>query len=199
MSDLKRNELDAQRSERAGGWRISNKAHAPAGNLTTLLGVGAFLLAVFPFGTALDAATYYVANNGRNSGPGTDIAAPWKSIYYAIRDRGAFLQPGDTLYIRGGLYGNSTDRNDIDLGNGVGVSGTAGNPITISAYPGEQPIISIPDHGFYNISLSGKAYFTFSGLNYSNYYGIVLTSITNCVFANCTFGWSPGHGVAETA
>ena len=55
-------------------------------------------------------------------------AAPWKSLYTSIKKLG----PGDTLYIREGTY-TFGDENIIDR------HGTASNPITIRAYPGETP------------------------------------------------------------
>ena len=55
-------------------------------------------------------------------------ASPWKSLYTSIKKLG----PGDTLYIREGTY-SFGDENIIDR------HGTASNPITIRAYPGETP------------------------------------------------------------
>lgn len=99
------------------------------------------------------AADYYVATNGSNLNPGT-IAQPWRHICYATGADGrsgtyttdpkvdqvacattnpSKLTAGDTLYVRGGTYSEFY----ITFAN----SGTAGNPITIKAYPGETPII----------------------------------------------------------
>ncbi|MCS6852808.1 MAG: hypothetical protein NZ700_16745 [Gemmataceae bacterium] len=54
--------------------------------------------------------------------------APWKSLRHALRQ----LRPGDTLYLRGGVYYERP---------ALSVSGTATAPITLAAYPGELAII----------------------------------------------------------
>jgi hypothetical protein len=71
---------------------------------------------------------YYVDPvTGDDNHPGT-IAKPWKSINYALTE----LSPGDTLYLRQGIYfENVTCR----------VVGTQKVPITIRACPGERVII----------------------------------------------------------
>jgi len=88
-----------------------------------------FLLLFFFFGVLnnLNSSTYYAATNGSNSNSGS-INSPWKTLNTAI----AKLVAGDTLYVRGGIYVETVS---------IWVSGTAALPITISAYPGELPII----------------------------------------------------------
>jgi hypothetical protein len=70
---------------------------------------------------------FYVAPNGSNTNPGT-LDAPWQTIQKALNT----LQPGQKAYVRGGTY-----REALSMGR----AGTAAAPITIEAYPGEQPII----------------------------------------------------------
>ncbi len=73
------------------------------------------------------AATYYVdANNpsARDSNPGTQ-AQPWKTIGKAA----GLLKPGDTVLVKPGVY-----RELVILSK----SGTAANPITITAFPGDE-------------------------------------------------------------
>lgn len=70
---------------------------------------------------------YYVATTGNDSNPGT-LAAPWKTIQKAASS----LTAGSTAYVRGGVYKEQVN---------FTVSGSAGNPITVQNYPGEQPII----------------------------------------------------------
>ena len=53
---------------------------------------------------------------------------PWKSLKHAVTQ----LAPGDTLYLREGEYFEHV---------AVNVSGTAGKPITIRAYPGELVVL----------------------------------------------------------
>jgi hypothetical protein len=78
----------------------------------------------------VEAAEYYVATNGSDSNNGSQ-AAPFKTFERAI----APLQPGDTLYIRGGTY---TDQINLQDSN---KSGRAGAYITIAGYPGETVIL----------------------------------------------------------
>lgn len=66
------------------------------------------------------AATYYVANTGSNSNPGT-LASPFKSITNGAEK----LIAGDILYVRGGVY------NEVVT---ISQNGTASNPITVSGY-----------------------------------------------------------------
>jgi hypothetical protein len=85
--------------------------------------------------------TYYVAPAGSDSAAGTQ-AAPWASIAHAQ----AVVQPGDTVYFRGGAYAytrankscaSQTDRVDAITLN---KSGGSGNLIRYWAYPGEKPV-----------------------------------------------------------
>jgi parallel beta-helix repeat protein len=77
----------------------------------------------------LDAATYYAATTGSDSNPGT-LSQPFRTI----RNGAKLLKPGDTLYVRNGVYTESLD--DVIPG---GLSWQ--QPVTISAYPGERPTI----------------------------------------------------------
>lgn len=84
---------------------------------------------------------YYVAPTGTDSAAGAQ-AAPWASIAHAQ----AVVQPGDTVYFRGGTYTytranrgctSQTDRVDAVTLN---KSGGSGNLINYLAYPGERPV-----------------------------------------------------------
>lgn len=107
------------------------------------------------------AATYYVATNGNDGNPGT-LAAPFKTFERAI----APLQPGDSLYIRGGTY---TERMNFQTPD---KSGTANGWITVAGYQGETvilqwadttpksygPIQAVGDRGYFifeNLTLDG--------------------------------------------
>lgn len=57
-----------------------------------------------------------------------DLSAPWKTLSHAYRQ----LKPGDTLYLRGGVYYEQSS---------LTRSGTSESPITIASYPGELAII----------------------------------------------------------
>jgi len=97
------------------------------------------------------ASSYYISNHS-GSGSGT-IGDPYgmadlgsKGAATCSQGSAAFdLQPGDTLYFRGGTY-------DIETCTGVNVwnkpylrplnSGTISNPIVVRSYPGEDVIIT---------------------------------------------------------
>lgn len=71
--------------------------------------------------------TYYVAPHGDNSNPGSQ-QAPFRTIQHAVNQ----AKPGETIYVRGGKYVETVR---------ITQSGTADQPITLSAFPGEKPII----------------------------------------------------------
>jgi parallel beta-helix repeat protein len=77
-------------------------------------------------------AGHYVAPNGTSSGAGTR-ESPW-SLTYALGGAGGKIEPGDTVWVRGGTY-SSWYR--IDQAQ----SGSSGAPITWSGYPGEKALI----------------------------------------------------------
>lgn len=93
-------------------------------------------------------ATYYVATSGNNANSGS-IGSPWLTIPYGV----AQLNAGDTLYIRGGTY------NQGIVGSDFTDTGTAGNPIIISGYPGET--VTLPMFG----AGTGISFY-FSGIRY---------------------------------
>lgn len=72
---------------------------------------------------------YYVAPYGASKASGT-LTDPFKSIQIGM-DK---LQPGDTLYLRGGIY-------SLDNKIWFNRSGTPDKPIMIRNYPGENPIL----------------------------------------------------------
>lgn len=90
--------------------------------LRGLVFVGAFSLK-----TMAMASEYYVAIDGADANPGT-LAQPWRTIQKAANT----LSPGDTVYVRAGVYSKVT----------VNVSGSASaGPVTFRNYPGEAPVI----------------------------------------------------------
>lgn len=72
-------------------------------------------------------AMFVDAARGDDAGSGAENA-PWKTLTHALRQ----LKPGDTLYLRGGVY---YERPALSR------SGTAEAPITIRGYPGETAVI----------------------------------------------------------
>jgi len=67
--------------------------------------------------------------NGIDADSGGGIDTPWRTLRYAF----SRLQPGDTLYLRGGTYFESS----LVVSN----PGTESQPIVIRGYPGETAVI----------------------------------------------------------
>jgi hypothetical protein len=96
----------------------------------------------------------YVATTGDDSAAGT-LAAPWKTISHAMNT----VTAGYTVMVRAGVYSELVD---------IGVSGTAGSPITLQSYPGEQAIVDgttvqVVD-GLGLIDIDGQSHLVVSGL-----------------------------------
>lgn len=79
-------------------------------------------------------ATYHVSLSGNDSNSGT-VSKPFRTLKRAAQP----LRPGDTLYIRAGVW---TERLDLQAYN---TSGTSSAYIKISGYPGEKPTIRYAD------------------------------------------------------
>lgn len=113
----------------------------------------------------LGGTIYYVAPTGNDDNPGT-VAYPWRTIQKAADT----LTAGDTVYIRAGTYQERVVPQH---------SGSAGQPITYAAYPGETATIDgtgvvVPEYsGLFD--LAGRDYIRVSGLRviHSDYYGII--------------------------
>lgn len=107
--------------------------------------------------TAGHAIDRYVSPTGLNTNSG-DITSPWQTIRYGANQ----LNPGDTLFVRGGVYGEAVL---------VNRSGTATAPITITAYPGETPVIdgqTLPDTDWQMLLCLNGDYIHASGLEIRN-------------------------------
>jgi hypothetical protein len=86
-----------------------------------------FLLLLIVAAANSFAADRYVSTTGSNGNTGT-LASPYRNIDYAADRSG----PGDTIFVRGGIYGEQVNPSR---------SGTAANRITIKNYANEIPII----------------------------------------------------------
>lgn len=73
-------------------------------------------------------SSFYVAPWGANTNPGTK-AKPWRTIQKALNN----LKAGQTAYVRRGTYREAAT---------FSRSGSASDPITLSAYPGERPVVT---------------------------------------------------------
>jgi hypothetical protein len=120
---------------------------------------------------AATAATYYVATNGNNANPGTKVQ-PLQTIRKGL----SVLRAGDTLYLRGGTYGESIDDSVQTIARGTSWS----NPITIAGYSGETVILQ-PSSGDNVISLYASV------VQYVMFDRLILdaTNTTGGVFVGC--------------
>lgn len=73
---------------------------------------------------------WYVGPSGIDSSAGT-ATAPW-SLAYALRGAGGDVQPGDTIWLRGGTYRGSFTST---------LAGSAAAPVVVRQYPGERATI----------------------------------------------------------
>ena len=73
---------------------------------------------------------YYVSPSG-SSGNNGSYNNPW-TLAYALSGAGGRVQPGDTVWMRGGTYRGSFRST---------VSGAAGRPVVIRQFPGERAVI----------------------------------------------------------
>ncbi|HEV8725279.1 MAG TPA: right-handed parallel beta-helix repeat-containing protein [Candidatus Binatia bacterium] len=78
------------------------------------------------------AATYYVAANGTDNAPGTELQ-PLRNIAKGV----SMLRAGDTLLIKQGTYAESINSNVLPIVRGSSWS----TPVTIAAYPGHTVVL----------------------------------------------------------
>ncbi len=117
------------------------------------------------------ATEYYVATTGSDSNPGT-ISQPWATWQYAFNK----LKAGDILYVRGGTY---TKLLGTSGSNAFGVrvqsiNGSSSSHITVSAYPGEVPILdgsslTLTTGSNIGLALYSCSYWDFTGINCTNF------------------------------
>ena len=77
-------------------------------------------------------ATWIASPTGTAGGDGS-ANSPW-DITTALEDKTATVDPGDTIYLRGGTY-------TVPAGIDVNLVGEEGNPVIIKPYPGESVTI----------------------------------------------------------
>ncbi|HJS42579.1 MAG TPA: hypothetical protein VJ755_03840 [Gemmatimonadales bacterium] len=75
---------------------------------------------------------WYVTPSGSSTGTG-HAESPW-SLGYALGGASGQIQPGDTVWLRGGTYRGAFVAT---------VAGAAGRPVVIRQYPGERAIIDV--------------------------------------------------------
>ena len=118
---------------------------------------------IFLLAFNVSAATYYVATNGVDTDSGTTTNAPWRTIQKAANS----LAPGDTAFVRGGIYNEAVT---------INVSGSAaGGYVTFQSYPGETAIVDgtalpFPSQDNYGLFLiTGHSYIAIQGFEIRNY------------------------------
>src|SRR5207237_2151212 len=102
------------------------------------------------------ARSYYVAANGTSAGDGT-LSRPW-DLRTALTGAGGRVQPGDTVWVRGGTYRGSFESR---------LRGAVDAPVVVRSYLDERAII---DHAG---STTSALYVTG---DYSVYWGLELTN-----------------------
>lgn len=104
-------------------------------------------LITFAVATSAAAKTYFVATGGSDSNTGLLIDSPFGTLTKAI---GA-VQPGDTIYVRGGTYSYSTTVS-------ISKSGIASANYFLLAYPGERAVLDFSGTAFgkKGVSLTGN-------------------------------------------
>jgi hypothetical protein len=171
----------------------------------------ALLTIIMLIHTAVAAEIYYVAtngNDGRTTTQARNINTPWATWQKAINE----AYPGDTIFIRGGVYYLSgldpwVEVNPQRWPTGTGRTGTKANPIFIGAYPpdyeaGNHPILdchnAYEEYGtnFSCFGLNAVEYWHIKGLTVRNAYqrgnanrrpqGFGATNSRNLIFENCT-------------
>ena len=109
---------------------------------------------------AASGGVFYVATTGNDDPNGGSLAAPWRTVQYAVDQ----ASPGDTVYVRGGVYNEL-----VSIVN----KGSAASYITLQNYPGETPIIDGTGvgHDHYEIGLfyiAHSSYLTIRGFELRN-------------------------------
>jgi len=118
--------------------------------------------------------TFYVSTTGSDANPGTDDL-PWKTIQHAADT----LQPGQIALVHGGTYVEDVT---------VTRNGTASDPITISNYPDEHPVVESPKPAGRLVGAAEDAYpFELVSASYVRLHGLVIQGAIGPSTANVYF------------
>jgi hypothetical protein len=133
------------------------------------------------------ATNYYVAtpaSGGSDSNPGT-FAQPWGSWNYAFNSTS--VQPGDTVFIRGGVYYTT-----VVNGTGIKVTrnGTSDNWIVYINYPGEKPVFDCSNQVQGDIQYTGLRNYGIvtDEVNYVKIYGLTVRNVNQFYTRNFAIG-----------
>lgn len=125
----------------------------------------------------------YVSTIGNDANPGT-LNLPWRTIQHAV----SAAIPGDTIFIRGGVYVPAAGTDYVAQ---VTASGQLGAPITVRNYPGETPILDARLDGVrksWSIYVNGADHYSFDGLTLTGgkRAGIRMTGADYVTVTRCT-------------
>ena len=112
-----------------------------------------FATAEFPYDSSRSIAAqakFVAATGGSDSNDGS-IGSPWATINASLPK----LVAGDTLYLRGGTHSVSSYNFRFNVNDG-----TAGSYITVTSYPGEEPVVDCGGSSWINMDLSDYWQFT---------------------------------------
>ena len=110
--------------------------------------------AEFPYDSSRSIAAqpkYVAATGGSDTTGDGSIGSPWATINASLPK----LVAGDTLYLRGGTHSVSSYNFRFNVNDG-----TAGNYITVTSYPSEEPIIDCGGSSWINMDLTDYWQFT---------------------------------------
>ncbi|ASN22070.1 choice-of-anchor Q domain-containing protein [Arthrobacter sp. YN] len=152
-----------------------NPFSAPARrDVLRLMGIGAAVGAVgFSVGQGGLGAGAAVASSGRKlyvradagTGPGQDGSSPEKA-FNTLQAASNVTEPGDTVLIMNGTYtDDGTPGNQGTLI--ITRSGTAGQPITYTAFPHHAPVITVTRNSWTGIRITSASYITIENLTLS--------------------------------
>jgi hypothetical protein len=104
----------------------------------------------------LPSGGFYVSSNGSSTADGSKDH-PW-DMATALSGAGGKVQPGDTIWVRGGTY---------DAPFRSSLNGASGKPVVVRAYPGERPIVDGGQTTADNFTVAGQ-YVVIWGLEFTN-------------------------------
>lgn len=140
------------------------------------------------FMTPVFAGNYFMAPTGNNSNNGS-LQAPWATLSHAVTK----AQPGDTIFVRGGTYGEG----EIWIRREYGMGGRDGKYVTIAAYRGEAPVFTNGSRGL----IVDASYVRVIGLDFRNgktLYNVDWAGPTDHVeFIRNRFSGSPGYAAID--
>lgn len=138
------------------------------------------ILAIVFISSPLCSQPWYVSTTGSDSNSGT-ITSPYATIQKAV----SVVQPGQTIYVRGGTYTLTTTIS-------ISKSGNENNIIALSSYQGERAVLDFSQQTLSSanrgIVLSGS-YWHIKGMDVSGAgdNGMVISGGSNNTVENCAF------------